>query len=267
MRIIIFEGTFETTAFIRRLVKGLQENNQVFVLGFNIKLKNKVQGVNYISLGSNQHKLDLVKSSLQHQGINIVTFKNIIGGERKKLQQKNLEIILDKIKPDVIHVQWPSILPWVEPYLENQKYPIILSQRGYHTNIRPFVNLKNFNYLKSLYPKLSGLHSVSKAISSKSKKIGTPKTCIDDVVYTGLNLEMFSLNYQPKKNNILQIVSVGRPHWIKGYSYAIRACNLLKEKGVGFTYTIVGGAENEELIYLIKLFNLEENIILTKNII
>ena len=75
--------------------------------------------------------------------------------------------------------------------MPNKNFKVVLSQRGYHTNVRPFIDADNGNYLQKWYPKLDGLHSVSKAISKMGKKIGQPHTQIDQVVYTGLALDEF----------------------------------------------------------------------------
>ena len=51
------------------------------------------------------------------------------------------------------------------------------------------------------------------------------------MVYTGLNLEDFAFQEQVTANDKLQLLSVGRPHWKKGYDKAIKALALLKAKG------------------------------------
>ena len=244
-------------------MKGLTNDHQVFVIGFNEHLKNRVPRVSYVKLGSNQHKLSFIKTSVKVQGLSLALLKNLIKGKRKKIQKKNLDKVLNDIQPDVIHAQWPSVLPWLEPYLQNEKYPVVLSQRGYHTNVRPFVKKENFQYLHSLYPQLSGLHSVSQAISKTGQKIGIPKTKVDHVVYTGLNLDDFTFDENIRKGNKIEIISVGRPHWKKGYSYAIRACDILNKQNLNFHYTIVGGEKDEEIIYLLREFNLENKVSLT----
>ena len=259
LKIVIFDGSFQTTTFIRRLIKGLvTQGHQVYVLGFNLSNPSPVESVYYESLGSNQDKLELLTTSIALQGLGAL--KNLFSFNKKKLQAKNLAKVLKKINPDIIHAQWNSVLPWLEPYLEHKTYPIILSQRGYHTNIRPFVNTKNYSYLQEIYPKLSGLHSVSEAISENGKKIGIPYAGIDQVVHTGLDLKLFPDLTTYRKKNRVELISVGRAHWKKGYAYAIRACELLKKNNLNFLYTIIGGEHEEELVYLIQEAGLQENI-------
>ncbi len=138
----------------------------------------------------------------------------------------------------------------------------MLSQRGFHINVRPFVNSENFDYLQKWYPKIAGFHSVSNAIAATGDKIYKSPDKIDHVVYTGLHLEEFPFSREYKRSTPLQILSVGRSHWIKGYDYALRACWLLRERGAAFQYRIIGGAGEEELQFLIADFGLEDCVFL-----
>jgi len=268
LKIILFDGSFQTTPFINRLAKGLTIRHEVYILGFNEKLSDKIQGVHYIPLGSNQNKFRFAMTSLEYalkSGSKkriVSTFKNLFKGEKRKLQEENLRFVLNKISPDIIHLQWPSVISWFEEVLEERKIPVVLSQRGFHINVRPFVHSENFDYLQKWYPKIAGFHSVSKAIAATGDKIYQSPDKIDHVVYTGLSLEEFPFSREYRCDIPLQILSVGRPHWIKGYDYALRACSLLRERGVAFQYRIIGGAGEEELQFLIADFGLEDCVFL-----
>ena len=270
MKIIIFDGSFKTTAFIRRLMQGLAKNGlQISVIGFNESDPKVVPGVDYVSLGSNQSKLRFIKTSLGlalkqgNPSLWIKTFSWLLSGRRKALQEQNLELVLKKLQPDIVHLQWPSLLPWMEAYFKNPHFKIVLSQRGFHNNIRPFVDAANFKYLQHSYPQLDGLHSVSKAMKHTGEKIGIPFTQINQVVYTGLDLKHLEFKVKNSKNEILQLLSVGRPHWKKDYPTAIKACAYLKQEGLDFHYTIVGGEGDEESLFLIHELGLSEHITLT----
>ena len=274
LHIIIFDGSFKTTPFIQRLAAGLAAHgHNVSIIGFNEHNPNPIPKVTYQSLGSNRSKLKLLWTSLQlalgskEAGTIAATVQLIGNGNRKKLHEHNLKLALKKLKPDLVHLQWPSLLSWVEPYMPNPRFKVVLSQRGYHTNVRPFVDGGNYAYLHQWYPKLDGLHSVSKAISKVGKKIGQPHTQIDQVVYTGLALD--ELHYKPiprKREHPLILLSIGRPNWIKDYPTALKACALLKERGINFQYTVIGAAGNEELLFLINAFNLQDWVVLTGKI-
>src|SRR5690554_3977309 len=264
LRVIIFDGSFKTTAFINRLAKGLAKRHEVYILGFNEELKQKIKGVHYVPLGSNQSKFRFIKTSLGYAlksgSIKKIasTIKSLFQGNRPHLQEQNLRHVLNTINPDIIHLQWPSVIPLFEEILQEQKTPVVLSQRGFHNNVRPFVVPENFNYLKQWYPKISGFHSVSKAISKNGDKIWEGDNKLNKVIYTGLQLQDFSFKKEYKVSTPLQLLSIGRTHWKKGYDYALQTCRILKEKNFPFHYTIVGGAGDEELQFLISDLGLQD---------
>lgn len=268
LRIIIFDGSFKTTPFINCLAKGLAVKHQVYILGFNEEMTEKIEGVEYKPLGNNQNKFRFGFTSLEYairtSSIKIFfsTIKSLIKGKRQQLQEQNLCFVLKQIEPDIIHLQWPSVISWFEEVLEEQKIPVVLSQRGFHSNVRPFVDNANFEYLKKWYPKMAGFHSVSKAIAINGDKIWHSPYKINKVIYTGLDLREIPFSKEYTLSKPLKLISIGRGHWIKGYDYALRTCKLLEHERIPFQYTIIGGAENEELQFMINDLGLQDNVIL-----
>ena len=264
MRIAIFDGSFETTAFIRRLIRGLvQAGHEVYVLGFNEQLQEAIPGVYYIPLGSNQNKFNFLLTSLSYglkSGKLFSMIRYLLNGNKKQVQQLNLSYVLNSIQPEVVHLQWISNIKLFEDFLTDKRYKFILSQRGYQTNVRPFVDADNFSYLQQWLPYFSGFHSVSQAISNKGDEIYYSKNKLDQVVYTGLNLEDFPFQEQVAVHDKLQLLSVGRPHWIKGYDILIKALALLKQKGTPFHYQIIGASQDEELLFLIHELDLADEV-------
>lgn len=272
LTIIIFDGSFKTTPFINRLVKGLALNHKVYILGFNEKMSQPITGISYVSLGSNQSKLKFIATTLSKllkmKKFNLLfpTLKKLIQGKRQELQQQNLKFALKNIAPDLIHLQWPSVIPWFEEVLLKHKIPVILSQRGFHNNVRPFVDEDNFQYLIKWYPKMAGFHSVSKAIVANGDKVWNSPKKIGEVVYTGLPLYKITFAKTYQVSSPLKMLSIGRTHWKKGYDYAFQTCKLLKEKDIPFQYTIIGGAGDEELHFLVDDLGLQDCVFLQKRI-
>lgn len=264
MKIIIFDGTFKTTTFINRLIKGLSLNHEVFVLGFNESVKSKITGVHYVGLGSNTSILIFILRSVKLRGFNFMKqFKlvlQLLKGLKSEITQDNFQLAIDAIQPDIIHFQWVSVLS----YLENLKLPkctkTILSQRGFHINVRPFINQDNKVFLNEVFSKLDGFHSVSKAIQKKSNEIYTSPQKIDHVVYSGFDIDSFGFKNTWNTNKKIQILSIGRDHWKKDYRSAILAMSILKEKKIPFHYTVVGVNKSEELLFLVNELNLTDSV-------
>jgi colanic acid/amylovoran biosynthesis glycosyltransferase len=109
---------------------------------------------------------------------------------------------------------------------------------------------------------MAGFHSVSKAIATNGNKIWTSPKKIDKVIYTGLPLQEISFSENYMRSIPLKLLSIGRAHWIKGYDYALHTCKQLKEKKIPFLYTIIGGAGDEELQFLVADLGLEDCVFL-----
>ena len=270
MKIVIFEGTFKTTVFINRLLISLSKNNQVFVFGFNENQKKKLKNIKYIGLGSNNSKLKFVLRSIQLRKLNIIKqlilLFNLLLKRKKSILKLNVQIAIDRIKPDIVHFQWTSMLKYLSELTLPSKTKTIFSQRGYQINILPFLNNEHMSFLKKIYKKIDGFHSVSNDIKLTSNIIFNSSNKIDHVIYSGINKLNIFAKTNNNFNNEIKIISVGRDHWKKGYRTAINAMIKLKSKNVRFHYTIVGVEANEELLFLIKEFNLSKNITFISNI-
>jgi len=264
MKIVIFDGTFKTTTFINRLVAGLTIKHEVFIIGFNGQLTNKLQNVTYVSLGSNSSKLKFLKTSIALRGFNIVLqcklFLQLFNREKNAIRNENIQMAINTIQPNILHFQWISVLS----YLENLKLPkhtkTILSQRGYHINVRPFIDKTNRNLLESIFPKIDGFHSVSYAIRDKSKELYNSDYKIDQVVYSGFDYSRIPIKLSLSRFGTINILSVGRNHWKKDYRTAINAMAILKKRDIQFHYTIIGIEEDEELFFMVSDLGLVENV-------
>jgi colanic acid/amylovoran biosynthesis glycosyltransferase len=122
------------------------------------------------------------------------------------------------------------------------------------------VDKANFEYLQHWLPRFSGFHSVSQAICKEGDKIYKSPNKIDHVVYTGLDLYRFEFNTLVVQSKVLEIISVGRPHWKKGYDISIKAMAEIKVQGLQFRYQIVGGEDDQELLFLIEDFGLTSDV-------
>ena len=264
MKIIIFDGTFKTTTFINRLIKELSSKHEIYILGFNESVKLKITGVHYIGLGSDTSNLTLVLRSAMLRGFNLIKqFKLVLQlskGLKTKIFQDNFQLAIDAIQPDIIHFQWVSVLSYFKDLQLPTHTKTILSQRGFHINVRPFINLDNMLFLKDAFQKLDGFHSVSKAIQKKSNEIYASPLKIDHVVYSGFDIDSFRFKNTWNISKQLQILSIGRDHWKKDYRTAVLAMYLLKERKIPYHYTIVGVQKSEEILFLVNDLDLKDNI-------
>ena len=264
MKIIIFDGSFKTTTFINRLIEGLANEHEVFVLGFNENTKIKIASVHYIGLGSNTSIITFIIRSLQLRGFNIVLqcklFLQLFNREKNAIRNENIQMAINTIQPDILHFQWVSLLVYLE-FLKLPKHTkTILSQRGYQINVRPFINQDNKVFLNEVFSKLDGFHSVSNAIQKKSNEIYASPLKIDHVVYSGFNVDSFRFKSTWNTNKKIQILSIGRDHWVKDYRTALLTMSILKMNKISFHYTVVGINKSEELLFLVNELNLSDKV-------
>lgn len=103
--------------------------------------------------------------------------------------------------------------------------------------------------------------SLKKIFPYASKKIVCLQNPSSIKLIKKLSEEFYPREYENCKTKI--IVSVGRLHNQKGYDLAIRAANIMKDKGFKYKWYIVGeGQERKKLEKMIKKYNLEEFFVL-----
>ena len=194
--------------------------------------------------------------------------------------------------PDIFHVQWAkSASDWI--FLKDLfGVRMVLSLRGAHINYSPICDPELAETYRQTFPRYDAFHAVSKAIVKEAEKYGAESSKIK-VIYSGVDLNKIQKvkkeiesnhqiniypprlqrrwksanrhqlkkstpdNYRDKR---LNIISVGRFHWKKGYKYAIDACHILKDKQISFHYTIVARGDPGEYLFQINDLNLQDYV-------
>ncbi len=265
LKIAVYSGDIPSTTFIERLIEGLSEKDlQIILFGFlktrNFSYNNSVSLVVYQNTRL-QKALHLIKYTVL-----LSIFKH---GDKRKLdgilRSRSQNSLRDRVKyypvlwhkPNIFHLQWAKgISDWI--WVQEFGMKLIVSLRGAHINYSPIADESLANTYKSLFPKVDGFHAVSKAIAKEAVLYGAPEDRIK-VVYSGLDTESFE-PVNSVSNTVFQIISIGRSHWVKGYSYALDMCKILKDAKVKFKYTIIGADNSVELSYQIYDLGLEDHV-------
>ena len=269
-KIAVYSGTIPSTTFIERMIEGLVSNGfKVSLFGLQLKKGNYPKNVTVHSYSNQFNKLYvLLKYTLL-----LSLFK---AAEKKKLDviiaKKRHNTILHKIKyypvlyhkPDVFHLQWAkSLEDWI--WLQEFGVKIILSLRGTHITISPIANETLASKYEQLFPKVDGFHAVSNSIGNEAVQYSANPTKIK-VIYSGLNPAKMPFKIKEVESKPLQILSIGRSHWVKGYTYALEAFSLLKKDNFDFQYTIIGAYADEELLFQRAQLELENQVVFEKSI-
>ncbi|MBR9915498.1 MAG: glycosyltransferase family 4 protein [Algicola sp.] len=265
LKIAIYSGDIPSTTFIERLIRGLSQHKHVVHL-FGFKKKTVTyQGAVRVHAYRNRRVFKMAYLVKYLLLLTLFKFK-----DKKKLdtilKKDNRYTLQNLVKyypviwhhPDVFHLQWAKgINDWV--WVKAFDMKLVVSLRGAHINYSPIADQALAATYRACFPKVDAFHAVSKAIAKEAEKYGADKEKIT-VIYSGLNL------IAPKANNVsnnkycLHIISIGRPHWKKGYVYALDACRLLNRRHLNYQYKIIGGAHDIELAYQINDLNLSNQV-------
>ena len=261
LKIAVYSGSIPSTTFIERLIVGLSEmGHEVLLFGGrngktlpqypdNVRTYESQTGWRKaLQLAEYSLKLWLSQRAAKARLDRFIRKKSHNRRQFARYASKYYPVLIHR--PDIFHLQWAKSLEdwmWVQEF----GIKLIVSLRGAHINYSPIADPELAATYRRLFPLVDGFHGVSQAIVDEAAKYGLRKERTA-VVYSGLDISLlpFTPAPPPSGGHKLQLLSVGRAHWKKGYAYALRAIKILKEEGIAFTYTIVGGAEDEELRFL-----------------
>lgn len=267
LKIAIYSGEIPSTTFIERLIEGLSAKGCEILLFGILKKTVNYNSKNIIVKG---YRLNRISKALcfLHYSLLLTLFRS---KEKRRLDQllkaKGRFGLYNRVKcypvlwykPDIFHIQWAKGLnEWI--WVKEFGIKLVLSLRGAHINYSPVADKNLAEMYKTYFPEVDAFHAVSKAIASEAATYNANPGKIK-VVYSGLDLSSFNTS-KVERTDIMEtfnVISVGRPHWIKGYAYALDAFKLLKDQNFQFKYTIVGGL-NLELKYQIKELGLQEDV-------
>lgn len=164
-------------------------------------------------------------------------------------------------KPDIFHIQWAKTVEQHPELFDILDCKFIVSLRGAHINYSPILDINLADAYRKHFPGVDGFHAVSEEIGREAMKYGADKKKIR-VIHSSIKDELMKMNSDLyEEGSKLEIISVGRFHWKKGYHYALDAMRILDEKGVDFIYTIIAqGKIPEEITFLINEYGLREKI-------
>ena len=261
--------------FFNSKIKGLQKNGFEVVLFVNSKdthydlftVKEQVQFKTFFIL------VDFLKS-LRLLFTELSSILKFIFLERK--DNVSFKIILKKLILNQ-HILQESNVDWLHFGFATQAIgreniakaigaKMAVSLRGFDIGIYPLKNPKCYDLL---WLNINKLHIISDDLLNLAYANGFKKNVPYQKITPAIDTSFFinkSSNDTTKKNQ-LQLMTIGRLHWIKDYTSVIIALKNLKDRGIDFEYTIIGdGPEEEKLKYLVYELGLINNIIFTGKI-
>ncbi|RYD59433.1 MAG: glycosyltransferase [Sphingobacteriales bacterium] len=264
MRIAVYSGQIPGTTFIERLIAGIaSRGNTVLLFG------NKERDISYPSSVKvyvvPEGRWNMILYAVRYiimlaitRPSDLLRLLTIVKSYRRgkfRYLLKVLPVMLHR--PEIFHIQWAkSLKDWI--WVKEFGIKLVVSLRGSHINYSPVVDDMLADIYKQHFPAVNAFHAVSTEIGNKASGYGAHNV---HTIYSGLPLDSLPFqNGRQKSNNRFEIISVGRWHWVKGFSYAIDAISIVVANGLDVHYTIVGGQATEEALFHIKSLGLENYI-------
>jgi len=284
MKVAIYSGTIPSTTFVENLIKVVAGNGiKICLFGTgNARMKYKFGNVSQYPTPASSSKrvlfvfFQLIWALFLHPSrllkLNNQLDKNLNLSGKINWLSKTLPVI--NHLPNIFHVQWAKSAPDWLFLKEVFGIKLVLSLRGAHINYSPICDTDLAIAYRNTFPKYDAFHAVSKAIAKEAEKYGADPAKIK-VIYSGVDLEKIEkirreVSFEPTNkssnqidkltNKRFNIISVGRFHWKKGYTYSIDACKILRDSGVDFKYTIIASGNSQEYLYQIEDLDLNNYI-------
>ncbi len=166
---------------------------------------------------------------------------------------------------DYLHFGFGNLVFGREYYGGVMDCKMTLSFRGSDINVFPIWHNKSYSLALELADKVQ---ANSQELLSNLKNHYSKTETKGEIIHPGLQ-ETFRVGLKQiegfggirELNTKIEIVSVGRLHWVKGYELALMALAFFKQNGNDFNYTIIGaGVEAEKLVYIIHSLGLKDNV-------
>lgn len=154
------------------------------------------------------------------------------------------------LNPDVIHFEFGALAVGRTHLKKLLKNKLSVSFRGYDLN---FSGKENKNYYSEVWKQADAFHFLGKDLWERALKRGCPPDKIRALIPPAADFQFFTpakknREEQNSKDRPARILSVGRLEWKKGYEFGLKAVGLLKQRGINFTYRIIGEGEYLEAL-------------------
>lgn len=263
MKIGIYAGTIPPPVFINNLINGLADKGGiVFIYGKVIEKKYKFSnsGIIQRKFPTTQigiflysiyalSKLIIMQPQLYLKIVKMLRRNSTNWIQFLKRSCRVLPPFLDNL--DIFHIQWAKVVVQYPEFMEELKCPVVLSLRGTHINVSPLADEKLASSYRKYFPKINGFHAVSQSIRKEAEKYGADInkiTVINPAVDEAL-LDKKINRVKKLNSDTLHIISIGRCHWIKGYTLALDTMVNLKKERIKFHYTIISSGKDTENIH------------------
>lgn len=167
------------------------------------------------------------------------------------LRRFYIDAELIRLRPDIVHFEFGALAVG-RMYLKRLlPCKIVVSFRGYDIN---FVGLEHDHHYQDVWENADALHFLGCDLWRRAQRRGCPEWIPHFLIPPAIDSQFFSPSEsltggrRERAGQPLQILSVGRMEWKKGYEYALQAIAMLRNQGIDCRYRIIGGGNAIEAV-------------------
>ncbi|MCW3110502.1 MAG: glycosyltransferase family 4 protein [Segetibacter sp.] len=219
----------------------------------------KQAGIKVLTYTGLQTKKGIAKAFFSHPTIVLKSFSLSGSNFKKKFKQQLQRKSLLKDDYDIIHFEFSGLGVAYANSMDNITAKLVVSCRGTAEKVKPISEPNRKDQLRKLFSKVDAIHCVSQDMATtiapycnEPEKIFVNRPSIDPDVFKRAK------PYSPSSTG-LQIFTIGRFTFQKGYLIGLMAMRKLKNEGIDFKWRIVGdGPLKEEMLYHIHALQLQD---------
>lgn len=264
--------SYSETFFVSK-IKGLQKNG--FDITLFVQTKNKMFDLCEVKVAPKVYKRNVLyqffKSTqvllkLALRPVQVITFIRLERNAGRSVKQlfknmyNNSHILTSNL--DWLHFGFITMALQSEHVAKTIGAKMAVSFRGFDIDVYPLKNKKSYNLI---WKNVNKIHTLSNYLLEKAYELELPNSVKHQIITPAIDISNFKKKTRAK-NNILQIITVARLHWMKGLNYTLEGLALLKSKNITFNYKIIGdGSEFESLSFAIHQLKLQDHVQLIRH--
>ncbi len=272
MKIAIIANSFpefSETFIINKVIFLAQAGNDVTVVSLNgggnralHKLYgfNAMKGVSIVNVQLPKSVTSLLGFTIKHPLITATAFSMNRKQWFAAIRKKVLLGILNNRNFDIVHFEYSGIAASSLNILPSLQAKLVVSCRGSAEKVKPLTEPERIDKLKQVFALVNGIHCVSEDMKQTIAPYCT------DISKAFVNRPAIDASFftPPEKrvdNNMVNILTIGRFTFQKGYLLGLMAIKILVNKGCPFVWNIIGdGPQMEELVFHIHTLQLRDHV-------
>ncbi len=268
--IVVAEFPSYSETFFANKVIGLCERGHDVVVFRSVRNTDKIlediyrfsnyPNLQIVTLDLRQSVSGIIKTILNYPIAWIKSFDTDLSVIKKKVFDNLCKIYFKKHACEVYHFGYSGLAISYLSLFDSLKGKTMVSCLGTAEKVKPVSELNRIDKLKMLFDKTDSIHCVSSNMAETIKKFGAPVNKMY-INRPAIDTGFFSPKNEYKQREKIQILSIGRLVFQKGFLIGILAIQDLKKQFPGFTWKIVGeGPGREELFFHIHNLGLADHV-------